>query len=171
MSDIQTHIRAALVRHLVQKTIVCPQTEEVLDVRTCVVILDADDDPRSVLSQAGWKKAEAQLMKLDGFVHGGWHVDTSTVKAEVSIADPAVPLLNKLDADRITAVKVKPITGRGTPAQGLTPTVYKLQLDDGHWRRLYVYNYGNGGGTPFVLLNRVEHYLTPEGQARVEVGV
>lgn len=174
MSDIQTHIKAAMVRNLVQKTIVCPVTEEVLDARTCVVILDRDDDPRLVVSQAGWKIREPVMLQLDGFVHGGWHVDPSTVKAAVSTAPDAVQQLNGttyagqpvIEAERILAVRTSPLPAGTTT--GRQPTPYKVKLEDKIWRRVYVLNYGNGGGTPYIFVSHTVHYLTPEAQAKVE---
>jgi hypothetical protein len=51
--DIREHVHAQLVRHLVMRDIMCPITGEVLDVRTCVVVLDQDGDPAAVFSPEG----------------------------------------------------------------------------------------------------------------------
>ena len=47
-------LREMAVRHRVAKTISCPVTGTLLDVRTCVVVYDSDGDPAVVLSQAGY---------------------------------------------------------------------------------------------------------------------
>jgi hypothetical protein len=51
--DLQEHVRAELVRYLVSRAITCPITGDVLDVRTCAVVLDADGDPAAVFSPKG----------------------------------------------------------------------------------------------------------------------
>jgi hypothetical protein len=51
--DLQEHLRTQLVRYLVQRAITCPITGDVLDVRTCAVVLDADGDPAAVFSPEG----------------------------------------------------------------------------------------------------------------------
>lgn len=48
------------VRALVMRTIFCPRTGEVLDVRTCVVLEDVQGDPAYVLSQKGWTEVVAE---------------------------------------------------------------------------------------------------------------
>lgn len=50
---MQTHVREQLVRYLVQRAITCPITGDVLDVRTCAVVLDSDGDPAAVFSPEG----------------------------------------------------------------------------------------------------------------------
>lgn len=49
-------IRQNFVKFLVQQKIFCPITGDVLDVRTCVVILDADGDPAGVISPAAYRR-------------------------------------------------------------------------------------------------------------------
>jgi hypothetical protein len=59
--DLETKMRTELIKFLVQKHIFCPFSEafglpsRVLDVRTCVVILDPDGDPKSVMSPEAWE--------------------------------------------------------------------------------------------------------------------
>lgn len=57
---LQTQIHREMVRGLVQKQITCTVTGDVLDVRTCIVLVDRDGDPRHVLSPAGWKKLDQE---------------------------------------------------------------------------------------------------------------
>lgn len=54
MTDLTSILRRNMIRHLVQKTIFCPTTGQILDVRTCVVVNDRDGDPHAVLSPEGW---------------------------------------------------------------------------------------------------------------------
>ena len=56
MTDLEIILRNEMVKYLVQKTILCPGTGEVLDVRTCVILNDADGDPVAVLSPTGWAR-------------------------------------------------------------------------------------------------------------------
>jgi len=77
--DLQEIVHAEHVRYLVSRTITCPRTGEVLDVRTCVVLLDSDGDPLAVLSQAGWAELDAD--DVAHLARRGWTVDPATVKA------------------------------------------------------------------------------------------
>ena len=52
--DLRTHMRDQLRKALVQRAIFCPISGQVLDVRTCVTLLDEDGDPAYVLHEAGW---------------------------------------------------------------------------------------------------------------------
>ncbi len=47
-TELETRLRNELIRYLVQRAIFCPLTGQVLDYRTCTVLLDADGDPVSV---------------------------------------------------------------------------------------------------------------------------
>lgn len=49
-------MRANLVQFIVQRQIFCTLTQEVLDVRTCVVVLDTDGDPHAVFSPNGYRR-------------------------------------------------------------------------------------------------------------------
>lgn len=51
---VEDHVRRELVRMLVSRTMTCPRTGALLDMRDCVVLLDSDGDPAYVLSQKGW---------------------------------------------------------------------------------------------------------------------
>ena len=67
MPDLKETLHAELVRYLVQKAVFCPGTGAVLDVRTCVVLVDADGDPAVVLSPEGWANVpEANRELLTG---------------------------------------------------------------------------------------------------------
>lgn len=81
MSELTKSVHRHLVRFLVSKAIFCSRTGEVLDYRTCVVLLDRDGDPAVVLSQQGWADIVAEgndalLEKSAGLVP-----DPATVKA------------------------------------------------------------------------------------------
>lgn len=68
-----------MVRGMVARQITCLRTGEVLDVRTCVVLVDRDGDPHTVLSQDGW----AQVVASGGDVKLaalGVTVDETTVR-------------------------------------------------------------------------------------------
>ena len=64
MPTTQKIVHAEMVKHLVQKTIQCPQTGEILDTRTCAVLVDADGDPFAVLSPTGWAKVSANTESM-----------------------------------------------------------------------------------------------------------
>ena len=63
MSDLETKMRERLTLALVQRDITCRVTGEVLDIRTCAVLVDPDGDPAYVLSPEGY----AQLV-VDGTI-------------------------------------------------------------------------------------------------------
>lgn len=48
--SLESHFRKQMVLMLVQKHIFCPFSADVLDVDTCVVVLDSDGDPCRVMS-------------------------------------------------------------------------------------------------------------------------
>lgn len=81
--DLQEHMRFELKRALVSRAIFCPVSGDVMDVRTCVTVLDKDGDPSTVLSPAGWDA----LVEQDGTIvtrlaDGGFTVqDPRAVKA------------------------------------------------------------------------------------------
>lgn len=81
LSPMVDMMRKRLVEYLVQKTIFCPVTGTVLDVRTCVVILDRDSDPAAVLSQRGWDLLQEYPDRLAKLAEAGMAVDPSTVRA------------------------------------------------------------------------------------------
>lgn len=79
--SLQDTVRRNMVDYLVGRTLTCPNTGEVLDRRTVVVLVDSDGDPAAVISQQGWANVvevgnEALLEKTAGL-----KVDPSTVKA------------------------------------------------------------------------------------------
>lgn len=78
-SDLETHMRRQMVTMLVQRAIFCPNTGQVLDVRTCVVLVDTDGDPAYVLSQDGWRNLVAEGMEAT-LAEKGITVDPATVK-------------------------------------------------------------------------------------------
>lgn len=78
--DLEAHMRQVLLTGLVQKEIFCPNTGEVLDVRTCVVLVDKDGDPAYVLSQKGWANVSADPLKVAFLGQNGLTVDPSTVE-------------------------------------------------------------------------------------------
>lgn len=80
MNTLEEHMRAQMVLGMVQRIIFCPNTGEVLDVRTCVVLVDKDGDPAYVLSQQGWKNLVNEG-KVEWLKEHGITVDESTVKA------------------------------------------------------------------------------------------
>jgi hypothetical protein len=81
--EFQDLMRKQLVLALVQRAIFCPVTHEVLDVRTCVVVLDADEDPTAVLSPEGYRQL-TKLAKAKGVepLTGANHFDPKTIPAE-----------------------------------------------------------------------------------------
>lgn len=60
----------------------------------------------------------------------------------------------------------RPRTADGT---GEVATRYRVRLrHDGRVRRVYVLNYGNGGGTPHVKIAGARHYLAPSAELWLE---
>lgn len=80
-SPLEQHMHEQLVRMLVQRAIFCPRTNAVLDVRTCVVFVDSDGDPRAVMSQAGYQDLITEPDRIERLREMGLVVDESTVKA------------------------------------------------------------------------------------------
>lgn len=78
--DLQTLMHGELLRLIVARQITCPRTGEVLDVRTCVVLLDADGDPAAVLSQKGWQEIAQDTAILANLGVKGLAVDLATVR-------------------------------------------------------------------------------------------
>lgn len=77
-TPLEEHMHREMVRMLVMKQIFCPRNNTVLDVRTCVVFVDSDGDPRAVMSQSGYAELEPeQIETLKGM---GIVVDEATVK-------------------------------------------------------------------------------------------
>jgi hypothetical protein len=78
MSTLQETVHREMVRHLVSKAITCPLTGAVLDVRSCVVLVDSDGDPVYVMSQTAWTlltPEQVAALQAKGFV-----VDPATVR-------------------------------------------------------------------------------------------
>lgn len=81
--SLRTMLRKNLIKHLCGQQITCMRSGEILDYRTCVVLLDSDGDPRAVLSQSGY----ASLVAInpdtiaERLSSAGLTVDESTVKA------------------------------------------------------------------------------------------
>lgn len=64
MNDLEEILRAEMVKYLVQKTIFCPNTGQLLDTGTCVILNDTDGDPIAVLSPAGWANISPNSREL-----------------------------------------------------------------------------------------------------------
>ena len=81
--DIEKKMRQELVRYLVQKTIFCPWKGTVLDMRTCVVMVDTDGDPAAVMSQEAWQTIltvmEQNNLPWEKAFPNGHRVDPTTV--------------------------------------------------------------------------------------------
>jgi hypothetical protein len=71
MDDLETLLRKQMVGYLVSNTMLCPISGALLDVRTCVVLVDADGDPARVFSPEGWAKIAAYPDGLDLFKKAG----------------------------------------------------------------------------------------------------
>ena len=65
MDTLETLLREQMVTWLISKAITCPVSGALLDVQTCVVLVDADGDPARVLSPEGWKTLAARPGALD----------------------------------------------------------------------------------------------------------
>lgn len=59
--DLQDHINEKLYAHIVGRHMTCPATGRVLDVRTAVVLEDADERVLGVLSPEAWADLEPNL--------------------------------------------------------------------------------------------------------------
>jgi hypothetical protein len=77
--EMQDIIRKNFVKYLVQKQIFCPITDEVLDVRTCVVIVDNDADPYSVISPNAYRRMLDTGVAPEKMLKGGYTFDQSTL--------------------------------------------------------------------------------------------
>lgn len=64
MNDLEIILRTEMVKYLVQKTIFCPGTGQLLDARTCVILNDTDGDPAAVLSPSGWANVTVENRDL-----------------------------------------------------------------------------------------------------------
>lgn len=64
-------IDTEMVRHLVARDITCQRTGEVLDVRTCLVVRDGDDDPIAVLDPS---VADDEAL-AERIAAAGWSLD------------------------------------------------------------------------------------------------
>jgi len=80
MNTLEDLLRRNVIVNLVQRNITCPVTGEVLDVRTCVVLLDNDGDPRAVLSQEGWREVLAQVGEKHA-AQRGLFIDSETERS------------------------------------------------------------------------------------------
>jgi len=84
MNIIEDAVRRNMVRFLVQKAIFCPWSGEVLDYRTCVVMVDTDGDPVAVMSQSAWTQIlsimEQNNLTMEQAFPLGHRVDPTTVK-------------------------------------------------------------------------------------------
>lgn len=54
-NPLEDQMRKALLRSIVQRQIFCQLTGDLLDIRTCVVVLDSDGDPTAVFSPKGYQ--------------------------------------------------------------------------------------------------------------------
>lgn len=71
--------------------------------------------------------------------------------------------------EHVTDAHVDDTTPRPpTSGYGEHATPYRLRLDDGRVRRVYVLVYGNGGGMPYVKRAGARHYLAPSAELLVE---
>lgn len=80
-ADLTAYVRRGMVLGLVAREIICPYTGQVLDVRNCVVLNDADGDPAFVLSQEGWASLHQFQRDLLAKTHG-LTVDPTTVQTQ-----------------------------------------------------------------------------------------
>lgn len=79
-TPLEDHVRREFRRFLVQKTIFCGLTGEVLDMDKSVFINDADGDPAVVISQTGYQRLlAANGGTSEGLFKTGYSVDESTV--------------------------------------------------------------------------------------------
>ena len=80
MFGVRATVHRQMVRALVSRAITCPRTGDVLDVRTCVVLLDSDGDPVAVVSQQGWRQCIADGTAESLATTNGVTPDPDTVK-------------------------------------------------------------------------------------------
>lgn len=77
---IENILRQNFVKYLVQKAIFCPISGDVLDVRTCVVVLDSDGDPSAVFSPRGYRQLlDASERTGLGVLAAGYTWDENTL--------------------------------------------------------------------------------------------
>ena len=70
MSTLRNTVNRSMIIYMAQRDIFCRVSGEVLDVRTCVVVLDPEGDPAQVLSPEGWKTLEELGKDDEIFAHG-----------------------------------------------------------------------------------------------------
>jgi hypothetical protein len=71
-------MRKMLLHSIVTRQIFCRLTGDVLDVDTCVVVLDADGDPCSVFSPRGFQQMLDTGVDVDKMLSLGYTWDKST---------------------------------------------------------------------------------------------
>lgn len=66
MSDLQEHVQRELLRYALQRTITCPITGAVLDVRTAVMVENsAGTAVLGVVSPEAWKQVKDNVLRSD----------------------------------------------------------------------------------------------------------
>lgn len=70
--NIEEKMRKEMVRYLVQREIFCPYTGHLLDIRTCVVLVDKDGDPEIVMAPEAWEVIEKSPQTLDMLTSKGY---------------------------------------------------------------------------------------------------
>lgn len=78
--DLRERVYRSLVQHLVTRNITCLRTGNVLDVRTCVVFVDSNDEPSIVMSPEGYlDMVETQPDALERLAENGLRPDPDTI--------------------------------------------------------------------------------------------
>lgn len=79
MATLEAIIRKQLITHLVARAITCPYTGRALDVRTCVVLNDADGDPVMVIAPEAYAVIGKSAAALFALADKGLTVDINTL--------------------------------------------------------------------------------------------
>lgn len=74
MATIETTFRRGMVLSMVQRSIFCRFTGDVLDVRTCAVLVDVDGDPESVMSPAAADMIESDPDTMATLASKGYEI-------------------------------------------------------------------------------------------------
>lgn len=77
--DLTQILRRNLLLYIVQRQMFCVITGDVLDVDTCVVVLDSDGDPHAVFSPNAYRRMLDTGVSPDKFLTPGFTFDPATL--------------------------------------------------------------------------------------------
>lgn len=78
-NSFEAMMRKSLLLNIVQRDITCRLSNKVLDIDTCVVILDSDGDPFAVFAPEGYKMMLDTGYPPEQMLQEGYTFDQSTI--------------------------------------------------------------------------------------------